>query len=82
LSLQPSATGQRLVGGASFPAGGPQIAVQNFCAVPARLCGPVLAPPPTAFAGGTANDPGRQVIWDSDGPQITGVLATSSPPGG
>jgi hypothetical protein len=71
---------QRLIGGAHSPATGPLLASQNVCAPSARRCSPLLAPPAAAFAGGTAYDPRRQVVWNTDGTLLTGVLLLSTTP--
>ncbi len=73
-------TAQRLVGGAFSPAGGPLLATKTFCAASVRLCSPILAAPPTNFAGGTAYDPIHQVIWDTDGLRLIGILALAAVP--
>src|SRR5688572_12190612 len=54
LVLTSAAAAQRLVGGAFSPAAGTMLAGQDVCAPSVRLCGPLLAPPPAPFAGGTA----------------------------
>jgi hypothetical protein len=80
LALVAAPAAQRLIGGAHSPATGPILATQNVCAPSARLCGPLLAPPPLPAAGGTAYDPRRQVVWNTDGPTLAGVQRLASAP--
>jgi len=80
LPLGTSLPAQRLLGGAHAPATGPVLASQSLCLPSVRRCSPLLAPPATPFAGGTAYDPRRQVVWDTDGTQLGGWLLLVSAP--
>jgi hypothetical protein len=71
-AAQPAVT---LVGGAD-QAGTPLIQRQVVCQPSTPLCGPILALPANRCAGGTAVDPIRQVVWDTDGVQLVSVLST------
>lgn len=75
LSASVAAQASSLVGGANV-AGNPTLLRQQNCQ-PARMCTPILALPTTPFAGGTAYDPIRQVVWDTDGLQIASVTYLS-----
>lgn len=67
-----------LVGGAIQSSGAPAIQRQTLCNPSIVHCGPILGAPPLPFAGGTAYDPIRQVVWDTDGPTLVGVSYTPS----
>src|SRR5690606_18634492 len=69
------ASAQSLIGGAHSPATGPILARQDLCTASERLCAPLLAPPPAPFAGGTAYDPTRQAVWNTDGVSLVGLSA-------
>lgn len=79
LALSVTAQTSTLVGGANF-GGTPRIQRQSNCQATA-LCGPILGLPPTPAAGGTAYDPIRQVVWDTDGVNLVSVtyLTTGGP---
>ena len=59
--------------GAAVDNGVPVLQQQTVCAPTSVACGPILAAPPTAFAGGAAYDPVRAVVYLSDGPSLVGV---------
>jgi hypothetical protein len=69
---------QAIIGGAA--SGTPFLQRQVHCNPATSLCGPILSVPTNAWAGGTAYDPARQIIWDTDGVSLTGVRALSTPP--
>jgi hypothetical protein len=71
-AAQPTFT---LVGGAD-QAGIPLIQRQVVCQPATPLCQPILALPTARCAGGSAVDPIRQVVWDTDGPTLVSVLST------
>ncbi|HLU38661.1 MAG TPA: hypothetical protein VK081_04700 [Planctomycetota bacterium] len=64
-----------LVGGAD-QGGTTAIQRQVVCRPASVLCSPVLGLPTQRFAGGTAVDPIRQVVWDTDGLRMVSVLST------
>jgi hypothetical protein len=68
-----------LVGGAT-QGGIPIIQREVVCQPAAVLCTPILGLPPIPCAGGSAVDPIRQVVWDTDGPTLVSVssLVTGS----
>lgn len=72
------ATAQRMVGGAFSAAAGPILQAQPYCGPAVGLCRPVLGPPPTPWAGGTAYDPIHEVIWDTDGLNLVGIRANTT----
>src|SRR5690606_25107659 len=74
------ASAQSLIGGAHSPATGPILARQDLCTASERLCAPLLAPPPAPFAGGTAYDPTRQAVWNTDGVSLVGLSALADSP--
>jgi len=67
LAAQPT-----LVGGA-VQGGIPLIQRQVQCQPSTPLCQPILAAPIAAAAGGSAVDPIRQVVWDTDGVRLVSV---------
>jgi hypothetical protein len=69
---------QALIGGAN--SGTPFMQRQIYCNPATSLCSPILGVPANAYAGGTAYEPGRQIIWDTDGLRLTGVRVLSNPP--
>jgi hypothetical protein len=73
-------TPQALMGGAVSGSGVPFLQRQVYCNSAKSICSPILAVPPANFAGGTAYEPGREIIWDSDGVRLTGVRVDSVPP--
>jgi hypothetical protein len=76
LSAAAAAQASSLIGGAVV-SGAPTLLRQTNCQ-PARMCTPILALPTTRAGGGTAYDPIRQVVWDTDGLQIASVTYLSS----
>jgi hypothetical protein len=73
----PAQAPSRLVGGASTTAGGILQRDPMTC-TPAQMCGPLFGPLPQPFAGGTAYDPIRGVIWTTDGVSLIGMPAQNA----
>src|SRR5262249_49350588 len=79
LALCSLATAQlpsQVVGGAFNTSG--LIQRQNTACAASAVCSPVLGLPPTPWAGGTAFDPIRSVIWDTDGVNLVGMPAQNT----